>query len=150
MPGYQGHVVGGAVFAASAWTALAFSAPAWAPNPLVGAVLSCIVILAALFPDVDTDSKGQNIFYTLLALVDIGLLIEQKYRWSAVLGFAAMLPALGHHRGWTHSWWAMLVVPLPVVLLPVVFWHMPALALLPFYGAAVLGYFSHLVLDFLL
>jgi membrane-bound metal-dependent hydrolase YbcI (DUF457 family) len=147
MPGYKGHLVGGGVFAGCAWAALALWLPAHEPGPALGAVLCAVTVLAALFPDVDTDSKGQNLFYAILAAVDLGLLIRGQYRWAAVLGFAAMLPALGHHRGWTHAWWAMFLIPLPILVLPVIFWGVDPLALAPFYAAAVLGYLSHLVLD---
>lgn len=147
MPGYKGHVVGGGVFAAAAWGSLAAFAPAWEPGPVLGAVCVCLCVLAALFPDVDTDSKGQNLYYAVLAVVDVALLAHGEYKWAAILGFVAMLPALGHHRGWTHSWWAMLVVPLPILILPVVFYEVDPVGLLPFYAAAVVGYLSHLVLD---
>jgi membrane-bound metal-dependent hydrolase YbcI (DUF457 family) len=58
-----------------------------------------------------------------------------------------MLPILSRHRGWTHTWWAMLLVPSPLLILP--YLHVPERPLvgLPFYGAAVVGYLSHLVVD---
>jgi len=147
MPGYKGHLVGGGLAVTAAWAGLSAWLPAHDPGPLLGTVLAAICVLAALFPDVDTDSKGRHLFYAILAAVDLGLLVRGEYRWAAVLGFAAMLPAVGHHRGWTHSWWAMLVVPLPILVLPVIFWGLDPLALVPFYLAALLGYLSHLVLD---
>ncbi|WP_172961674.1 metal-dependent hydrolase [Desulfovibrio ferrophilus] len=147
MPGYRGHLMGGGLFAGVAWAAVALWLPEQEPGPLFGIVLTAITVLAALFPDVDTDSKGQSLFYAILAAVDLGLLIRGQFKWAAVIGFAAMLPALGHHRGWTHSWWAMFVIPLPILVLPVIFWEVHPLALAPFYAAAVLGYLSHLVLD---
>jgi len=109
--------------------------------------LLCISLLASLFPDVDTDSKGQNLFYSLLAALDLGLMIKGLYKWAAILGFCAMLPALGHHRGWTHTWWAMLLVPSVILVLPMIFYSISIEKLLPFYLAAVIGYFSHLLLD---
>jgi hypothetical protein len=50
--------------------------------------------------------------------------------------------------GWTHTWWAMIVVPLPIVVIPL-FMQTQGLVLhfAPFYAAFVLGYFSHLILD---
>lgn len=150
MPGYKGHLAGAGLVAGGAWAALGAWLPAHDPGPLLGSVLVAVCALAALFPDVDTDSKGRGLFYAILAAVDLGLLARGQYRWAAVIGFAAMLPALGHHRGWTHTWWAMLVVPLPILVLPVAFYGVEPLALVPFYAAAVLGYLSHLVLDALL
>lgn len=149
MPGYKGHLMGGGLFGGLAWAAVALWLPEQEPGPLLGLVLTAVTVMAALFPDVDTDSKGQSLFYAILAAVDLGLLIRGQFKWAAVIGFAAMLPALGHHRGWTHTWWAMFLIPLPILVLPVIFWQVHPLALAPFYAAAVLGYLSHLVLDWL-
>jgi hypothetical protein len=41
----------------------------------------------------------------------------------------------------------MLLVPLPILILPIVFYDLPIQRPLPFYVAAVSGYFSHLALD---
>jgi len=119
-----------------------------AQDPLEIAGLIGFCLLGALFPDVDTDSKGQSLFYSLMIFVDATLIYLKMYLWAAWLGLFAMLPAIGHHRGWTHTWWAMLVVPLPIILLSVVLMGIQNLE--PFirlYLAFVLGYFSHLMLD---
>lgn len=150
MPGYQGHVVGGTLTAGGVWLSLALWLPMYQPEPLQGVALMAIAMLTSLFPDVDTDSKGQRLFYAILVVVDLTLLWFGKYRWAAILGFVAMLPAIGQHRGWTHTWWAMLIVPLPILLLPVIFFGTGLEVLAPYYLAAVLGYFSHLILDWVL
>jgi len=146
MPGYRGHLIGGLLF-----LSLSMAAMVWLgyyrPDPPTALVLLVIGLLGALFPDVDTDSKGQNLFFAALAALDLILMIQRQYQWAAILGFCAMLPVLGHHRGWTHTWWAMLLVPLPIMILPFVFYRTPVHVVLPYYGAAVLGYLSHLVLD---
>lgn len=146
MPGYKGHIAGGIVFAGAALTAAA-AYDLYRPAPAEAALLVGVALMGALFPDVDTDSKGQNLFYGVLVVLDLALMASGAYRWAAILGFAAMLPALGHHRGWTHTWWAMLVVPMAVCLLPVVFYGSAPAVLVPYYVAAVTGYLSHLVLD---
>lgn len=146
MPGYKVHLAGGLILAggclgAAVWFGL------YPPDVQRGAALLAIALLGALFPDTDTDSKGQNLFYGCLAALDLALIIKGWYRWAALLGFCALLPAIGHHRGWTHTWWAMLLIPLPILILPVIFYEIPARHLLPFYLAGVIGYLSHLVLD---
>ncbi len=146
MPGYRGHLAGGVVFGAGTLAGLIWVG-LYQPDIPTGLLLMAIVLAGALFPDVDTNSRGQHLFYTVLVVVDLALMIQKEYQWSAILGFCAMFPAVGNHRGWTHTWWAMLLVPLPIILLPVLFYQTPWLHLLPFYGAAVLGYFSHLFLD---
>jgi len=146
MPGYKGHIAGGLVFA-GAGMAATMACDLYRPAFSEAVILVGVALMGALFPDVDTDSKGQNLFYALLVVVDLALMVAGEYRWAAVLGFAAMLPALGHHRGWTHTWWAMLAVPLAVCLLPIFFYGSAPAALAPYYAAAVTGYLSHLVLD---
>jgi membrane-bound metal-dependent hydrolase YbcI (DUF457 family) len=117
------------------------------PAPLTGAALVFTCVLGSLFPDVDTDSKGQSVFYWMMFAVDVALIIKGYYKWAAFLGAFAMLPALGPHRGWTHTWWAMLLAPLPILLVPYFLLQSPIRMFLPFYIAFVAGYLSHLALD---
>jgi len=59
----------------------------------------------------------------------------------------AMLPIIGHHRGWTHKKWAVFVVPLPILIVPYVYSEKILSLAMIYYGVAVTGYFSHLLLD---
>jgi len=146
MPGYKGHLVGGALTGAAVLGACVWSGK-YVPDLPQMAILGSLVLMGSLFPDMDTDSRGQNLFYLVLVALDLTLILQGQYRWAAVLGLAAMFPALGSHRGWTHTWWAMMFIPLPLVLLPYWLYGSPPRVLIPFYAAAVVGYFSHLMLD---
>lgn len=146
MPGYRTHLGGGLVLGGAALAGLA-AFDLYRTDLRTGSVLMLATVLGALFPDTDTDSKGQNLFYFALAVLDLALIIQGAYQWAAFLGFCALLPAVGRHRGWTHTWWAMLIVPAPIVLLPALFINAPVQPLMPFYAAVVLGYLSHLLLD---
>ena len=75
------------------------------------------------------------------------MILTQRYEAAAYLGLFAILPVLGKHRGWTHTWWAMLLIPAPLLLLPGLYFPERPFAPLPLYGAAVVGYFSHLYID---
>ncbi len=75
------------------------------------------------------------------------LIATKHFEEASYLGLFAILPVLGKHRGWMHSWWAMLLVPSPLLILPYIFFPERPLSGLPFYGAAVVGYFSHLFMD---
>ena len=75
-----------------------------------------LCLLFGLWPDVDTNSKGQNIFYSLFFVVDVGLIVAREIEAAAYLGLFCILPALGKHRGWTHTFWAMLLIPSPLLL----------------------------------
>ncbi|MFP4671891.1 MAG: metal-dependent hydrolase [Desulfohalobiaceae bacterium] len=146
MPGYKAHgsvglLTGAGILAGAYWMGW------YEPEPRLILVLLVFVFLGSLFPDIDTDSASQRFFYGLLALFSLSLMLKGLYKWAGILGFCAMFPALSQHRRWTHTWWAMLGVPLLVAALPVFLFETPWQILVPFYLAAVWGYFSHLVLD---
>jgi membrane-bound metal-dependent hydrolase YbcI (DUF457 family) len=155
MSGYKGHLAGATVFGIAYIALLGyvftieaayrqFSFIEQIGYPLT---LFVLAILFGLWPDVDTNSKGQQVFYSIFFVTDLFLIVTERFKAAAYLGLVALLPVLSRHRGWTHTWWAMLLVPSPLVILP--YLHMPERPLigLPFYGAAVVGYLSHLVMD---
>jgi len=147
MSGYKAHLAGGAVAGGAAWAVSALWLKTYVPGAAELALLAPTALLGALFPDTDTDSRGQNIFYALMAGLDITLIAGGHYQWAALLGLLAMLPALGRHRGWTHAWWAAVVVPAPLLLVPPLLFHADPAMAAPFFAAAAIGYASHLVLD---
>lgn len=154
MANYRGHLAGGL-----AVTTLYACAVMFAPleqmaeyaqllndwQPL--AAVFVIGMLFALFPDVDTNSKAQDIFFGIAFPVQALLVWSQYFQAAAYFGLICMLPIVTHHRGWTHSKWAMLLVPLPIVLIPYLANEKVLGISLVYYGAAVAGYFSHLLLD---
>src|SRR5690606_7087898 len=109
--------------------------------------LAIVGMLFGLFPDVDTNSRGQDIFFITAFLADIALIWAGRLEAAAYLGLLAMTPIVGKHRGWTHKKWAMFVVPLPIILIPYIYDSQNLVLAILFYGAAVTGYFSHLLLD---
>jgi membrane-bound metal-dependent hydrolase YbcI (DUF457 family) len=155
MAGYRGHITGATVFCAGYVGALGyvysinaayqqFSIPELIAYPIA---LFVLALMFGLWPDVDTNSKGQNLFYAIFLAVDLFLIATEHYAEAAFLGLFALLPIVGKHRGWTHSWWAMLLIPSPLFVLPYMLFPEKPLIGLPFYGAALVGYFSHLLLD---
>ncbi len=154
MAGWKGHIAGGvaagAVLATGA-SIISLQQMAEAQHLLEDwqalSAIFIVCILFALFPDVDTNSKAQDIFLGLAFLVDILLIINGNIEAAAYLGLIAMLPILGNHRGWTHSKWAMLLVPLPILIGPYLYKQDILPVAILYYLAAVAGYFSHLLLD---
>ncbi|MFO7718313.1 MAG: metal-dependent hydrolase [Thermodesulfobacteriota bacterium] len=147
MPGYKTHFTVGGLVGGGA-VALSIVNGWYIPAPQTALLLIAVAAGAAIFPDVDTDSKGQRLYYSLLVLVDAVLIFKEEYRWAALLGLCAMLPAVDQHRGWTHTWWAMFVVPLPLLLLPSLMWSPQVVpVMIPYYIAAIVGYLTHLALD---
>jgi membrane-bound metal-dependent hydrolase YbcI (DUF457 family) len=146
MPGYKGHIAGGGVTGGLVAGAAVLLHNTSDPLQLAAIVGFCL--LGALFPDSDTDSKGQNLFYSIFVTIDAVLIYHNAYKLAAWLGLAAMLPALGHHRGWTHSWLAMVLVGSPILIIPaILFGNDQIAAYVPLYLSFTLGYFSHLFLD---
>jgi membrane-bound metal-dependent hydrolase YbcI (DUF457 family) len=154
MAGYRGHIAGattgGIVYAgavAAAFNSQIDDKPQFLAEPQLLAGLVVVSVLFGLWPDVDTNSRGQDIFYSLAFIADIVLIFTHRMEAAAILGLLAMTPILGKHRGWTHSLWAMLLVPAAVFAIPVLYRpDLLTLATLT-YGAGVVGYFSHLLLD---
>lgn len=154
MAGYKGHTIGAAVFIVAYVLLIA-----WIPLALFDNIdtflsdgqtlfgLAVIGMLFGLFPDVDTNSRGQDIFFLTAFLFDILLIWVGRLEAAAYLGLIAMTPIIGKHRGWTHKRWAMFLVPLPIIIVPYVYRQDNLALALLFYGAAVIGYFSHLFLD---
>lgn len=154
MSGYKGHIAGGlainTVYLAGVRLLPGEMLQRWDLSLqdwqlIVG--LYVVAVLFALFPDVDTNSMGQNIFFGIAFIAEILLILAGKFEPAAYLGLLAMTPVVGKHRGWTHSKLAMVLVPLPIVVVPYLHNHYVWTLGLVIYGAAVAGYFSHLLLD---
>ncbi|MGQ0794367.1 MAG: metal-dependent hydrolase [Deltaproteobacteria bacterium] len=141
---YKGHIAGGAAAFAGYIAALVFFFSYQPETSMV--IWFALCTLGALWPDVDTNSFGQKIFYGAFILIDGFFLATERYREAALLGFFALLPIVGNHRGWTHTIWAAFLVPSPLLLLPMM---KPELGFggLEYYIPVVIGYLSHLVLD---
>lgn len=153
MPNFQGHLAGGAVTFAlvySVSTKLITSIP-YTGKETILALIFCL--LGALFPDVDTKSIGQKVFYTInLVLVTWAILTHQ---WSllSILSLLGVFPMLVSHRGIIHTVWFVTLVPLciPFVMsynkIPtgIDMWGHTAWMI---YGYFVAGALSHLLLDY--
>ncbi|MEM1041823.1 MAG: metal-dependent hydrolase [Bacteroidota bacterium] len=155
MAGYKGHLAGALAFFGVYLAGLAFvfsvdqAYRQFSGLELIGVpvVLCGLTLMFGLWPDVDTNSKGQNLFYSIFFVLDVILIVGRRFEWAAYLGLFAILPVLGKHRGWTHTYWAMALIPSPLLVLPYLLFPDRPFAGLPFYGAAVVGYFSHLFMD---
>lgn len=154
MANYKGHIVGG-ILCNTAFIGVLQTMPGSVLYKTAGILshwqfvlgLYIIAVLFALWPDVDTNSKGQNIFYSVAFVANVLLVLTNRFEAAAYLGLLAMTPIVGRHRGWTHSKLAMILVPLPIVIVPYLNKSSILSTALLVYGAAVAGYFSHLLFD---
>ena len=135
-------------------------ATAWGPGALLGGCFA-VAFAMALFPDLDTASIPQRWYLRGLVLAMVLCLAEGARALFTVLAFAAPLPMLHKHRGWTH-WpaapWAIAVllasaheyVATEAAWFTRFSWGgvLDSLgAYWPFVLAAVLGHHTHLLLD---
>jgi membrane-bound metal-dependent hydrolase YbcI (DUF457 family) len=151
MASHRGHISIALLFGVALLFALGSTAAA-AAMPLPRRALTAVGmlwagVLFALFPDVDIKSRGQMLFYRLFVGFDVLLIATGQFVAAAYFGLLALVPIISRHRGWTHSYVAMLAVPLPILLVPMYLAAAPVLDGLPYYLGAVAGYFSHLVAD---
>lgn len=154
MANYQGHLAG-AVAVNAAYVVALIALPGTLLVKTAGlmsnwqfvAALFVVAMLFGLWPDIDTNSKGQDIFFGGMFIIDVLLIWQGYLEAAAYLGLLAMTPVLSKHRGWTHSKLAMILVPLPILVVPYLYRSNIAGTALIIYGAAVAGYFSHLLLD---
>ncbi len=154
MANYKGHTAG-ALICCSAFVACAGFLPGSILEKTGGLFsnwqfvvgLYVVALLFGLWPDVDTNSKGQDIFMRAGFVLDIILIWQGYIEVAAILGLLAMTPIIGKHRGWTHNKLAMFIVPLPLLIVPYLYKPslLPTMTIV--YTAAVIGYFSHLLLD---
>lgn len=142
MPGYKGHIVGGLLIFFVLYGAMRSYI-----EPDAAVWLFVATMVGALFPDIDTKSKGQKWFYRIFFLVLIALLVLQQFIFFAVLTLLIGLPLVVDHRGLFHRLW--FIITLAGVGVALLDWYqiMPIRdALLPAFFF-IAGAASHVVLD---
>jgi hypothetical protein len=150
MPGYRAHIA----CAIGIYGVLILCAGAYIGGWQLLCGGLCAIVIGALFPDIDTKSKGQHYLYWIYAAALASLLMvywcNPKQLWIDLiicLAIATIAPMLGRHRGITHA-------PPFIVLLGAAFWimasgfcpaHTQQFLFLSF--CFVLGALSHVWLD---
>ncbi|MBT4735216.1 MAG: metal-dependent hydrolase [Candidatus Marinimicrobia bacterium] len=142
----KGHIVGGVVFL---WIFLTVMANYFfVPDTIEIVIYAAIIIMFSLWPDVDIKGLGQKVFYSIFFITDLILIFYfQHFKAAAYFGLIIILPILAKHRGWTHYRITAILLPLPLVLVPLFVFDGTLAEGLPYYFAAVTGYFSHLFFD---
>lgn len=144
MPGYRGHIVGGA---ATFCVVVLIISKTYQPTLITALQWFLLTIVGSLFPDVDIKSKGQGIFYRVILICLVLLYFQQNWELFAATSFVAMLPLLVRHRGLFHTIW--FVVAVPFVLASFVAQSFPQHTTLLMLDAVFFasGAISHIVLD---
>ncbi len=113
MPGYKGHLFGGAAFYGCILF-IAFQCGYYFSTFTIFRWLG-FTLAGSLFPDIDTKSKGQKWLYRLLFVVLIFLLLLQRFDVFVGLSLLACLPLLVNHRGILHNIWFVIVLTAAIV-----------------------------------
>lgn len=143
MPGYKGHLVGGAV----AYGLTVYLLRSLNPTTITLIEWFICALAGALFPDVDTKSKGQKYFYSGLWIVLLGLFFFEKFKLVAIVSCCCMVPLLVTHRGLLHRTWFLIGLPAGLAFLGCTW--MPGCADLFVCNALffIVGALSHVWLD---
>lgn len=146
MPGYKGHFFGALLFFVIILAGLLFfqCSASWK----ICAQGLFFTILGALFPDIDTKSQGQKLFYAVLCIVLISLICYKKYLLGITIALLGFIPLFSRHRGLFHSFWFAAV--LVSVCISVIVLQFPLYTALAIHNGVffLVGVYSHLVLDF--
>jgi membrane-bound metal-dependent hydrolase YbcI (DUF457 family) len=144
MPNYKGHLVGGLGFYLIGLYILSFLSPTL---PTALEWLLC-ALAGSLFPDIDTKSKGQKIFYRILAVITVVLIFQQKFKPLLIIASCALIPIIVDHRGLFHMLW--FVIGVPLIFAAIMSVSFPAYKDILFVDAFFFigGAISHLLLDF--
>ena len=148
MPGYRGHLVGGAVAFVVAHNVIKIFSPQMSVGTTDIAVGLALCLLGALFPDIDIKSVGQRIFYSFALILSIFAILTHQHSLLAVLCVISLFPLVVSHRGVIHRLWFVVLVPLSVPL--IVSYGNSSLFVPSFvlYLYFLFGAISHLILDY--
>jgi membrane-bound metal-dependent hydrolase YbcI (DUF457 family) len=99
MPGYRAHLVGGVA------SYVIVLATIFSPSVslITGLQWLGFSLFGALFPDVDTKSKGQLFFYRAMAVAALFLFWQRRFTDIALMCSIGLLPLIVKHRSLTHS-----------------------------------------------
>jgi hypothetical protein len=150
MPGYRGHLAGGAVTYGFLFFALHSLQPTFS-TAMCWFFMTCA---GALFPDIDIKSKGQKYFYwAILAFLVWSIMrfkqIASSERFDIVAGTAvlALIPLLVRHRGVTHQQWFIISMSCAVWMIMMGFFPHHARSIFVYLLFFCAGALSHIWLD---
>lgn len=143
MPSYKGHLVGGFI----AFIIVINCIIVKKVSLVIALEWLCFTLLGALFPDIDTKSKGQKIFYQVLFVTFCVLLLKQCMSAFILMSLISCLPLIVHHRGVCHQLW--FVGGVPCVAAVSLGFYFPQFATLLLWDALffIIGAVSHIYLD---
>jgi membrane-bound metal-dependent hydrolase YbcI (DUF457 family) len=143
MPSYKGHMIGGLV----SYAGVLYLLRCHNPTVFTAAEWLFFTLIGALFPDIDTKSKGQKFFYQLVGILLFVLLLQKRFQAVAFVAIIALFPLLVRHRGITHSLY--FIVGLSLLIVAFAHFVAPCYATIVFFDTLFffVGACSHILLD---
>lgn len=147
MPGYKAHITAGAVscfILIYAVSVLVHICPTFLQ------FMGCFAcaILGSIFPDIDTTSKAQRLFFLFSSLVLLGSIVFRAWFIFFNFSFITVIVTLLKHRTITHNVYFLFTLSILLILFSaLVFNGISTGAVLSALGFAV-GALSHILLDF--
>jgi len=144
MPNFKGHLAGGIfIYLVAMYWILS--------NQTISLSTSLewllFTLAGSLFPDVDTKSKGQKLFYWIALALSLFLLSNNRMQEFVILGLCSLVPLLVGHRGIFHKTWFVILVPASIAGICCL--YMPHCEKIIMYDTFffIMGALSHLWLD---
>jgi hypothetical protein len=111
---FKAHSIGGAISATATTAAcvvLDLTKMLVVPTPNF-LVVWLLAYGFALYPDVDTKSTPQKVFFRLLFVISLVLIGLKLFQVCAVVLTLSIIPLLFKHRGFTHWWLSAIFIPM--------------------------------------
>ncbi len=145
MPGYRGHLVGGAV---AYGIMLVPTIIVKTIAPVVAIEWLICALAGSLFPDIDIKSKGQKYFYYAIIILLLWLMARAFYVHALGVSLLAMTPMLVKHRGIFHRYWFVIGVPLVIWFGFYIYFAQTAKLIFLHVVFFIVGAISHILLDY--
>lgn len=148
MPNYKGHVCGGIAAYSFAIFGMYVMCGFVHFTFLHGVICLFCTLFGALFPDVDTKSRGQRYFYQLLCVILVVYICKKHFIAVSICALLAIVPLLSRHRGIFHQAWFLIILTIGIVA-GILKTGICSISYV-YHGAFffLVGAFSHLFLDF--
>lgn len=147
MPGYKVHITAGVVFCLILIYVISVLIN-FCPTFLQFAGCFACAILGSIFPDIDTTSKAQRLFFIFSSIVLLISIILQAWFIFLNFSFIAVVVMLLKHRTITHNVYFIFSLSILLIIFSALIFHgLSTGAVLSALGFAI-GAFSHLLLDF--
>lgn len=144
MPNYQKHLAGGVGAFIFAFLLISKSLN---PSLMTSFQWFLICLIGSLFPDIDTKSKIQKLFYTALLMLFIVLYIYKQPELLIFISFLSLSPLIVNHRGLFHKPLFLLSLGIAVIFFTNMYFPIYLFKITTNVIFFIIGAFSHLWLD---